>query len=138
LGGACRRTHHDPHQLLTADRSFMPWNLPYRAFRSSSAVADHFSPFPDTPAYLHIPNTTLSLSPTNTLSAYDAPTPTTLAIKNNPTRVPRLQSSQCRLAEYMDGPPSQEQFPQISVRSRDVPPGTFLCVMDGLQGQHLS
>jgi hypothetical protein len=60
----------------------MVWNLPYRAFRSSSAIADHFSPFPDTPAFIHIPNTHISQSPRNVPSPNDAPTPTALAVRN--------------------------------------------------------
>jgi len=58
----------------------MAWNLPYRAFRSSSTIVDHYSPFPDTPAFIHIPIT--HVSPRNVPSPNDAPTPTALAVKN--------------------------------------------------------
>jgi len=52
--------------------------LPYRALNSSSSTMNHYSPFPQTPAYLKIPKsgTQITRSPNN------MPTPTTLAVRN--------------------------------------------------------
>ena len=48
-------------------------------------MVDHFSPFPVTPAYLRIggTNNQSPASPTNVNSPINAPTPTTVALRNS-------------------------------------------------------
>jgi hypothetical protein len=88
----------------------MGWNLPYRAFKSSSTIADHFSPFPDTPAFLHIPSTHNSQSPNN------APTPTVLAIRNqtlNERARLFVQAKHEDLLKHMERPEKKQVLPNL-------------------------
>jgi hypothetical protein len=98
----------------------MGWNLPYRAFKSSSTIVDHFSPFPDTPAFLHIPSTHNSQSPRTVPSPNNAPTPTVLAIRNqtlNERARLFIQAKHEDLLKHMERPEKTQVLPNLNTRA---------------------